>query len=312
VLLRPVRLFDDPFRGAPNKIALCETFNIDGSPTNTNFRHFAQKIFEQDKEGKYQPNFGVEQEYALMEILGTALKWPLHWPVGGFPAPQGKYYCSAGSKFNRGREIMNQHYKACLAAGVKIYGTNAETMPGQWEFQIGTCSDGLETGDHLWIARYLLLRVSENFGVHITFDPKPISGDWAGSGCHTNFSTLQTREDQDLKSIMEHMEKLKISHERSIQLYGENNNSRLTGKNETQRIDFFDFGLGNRGSSIRIPTATTKKGRGYYEDRRPAANMDPYVVCSSLFVFTCLDHKVIVDLENHYRKFLEHIKTLHL
>lgn len=227
VLLRPVALFDDPFLGEPNKIALCETYHVNGQPTNSNFRHFAQKIFDKD-EGKEDPWFGIEQEYALMLPLGTTLEWPFGWPLGGYPKPQGQYYCSAGIQNNYGRDVMSSHYKACLNAGIKIYGTNAEVMPGQWEFQIGTCR-AIEIGDHLWMARYLLLRVAEYYGLGINFDPKPISGDWNGSGCHTNFSTNSTRKDSNLKIINEHMKRLEETHERLIKLYGENNHTRLTG-----------------------------------------------------------------------------------
>ena len=53
------------------------------------------------------------------------------WPTNGFPAPQGSYYCSVGANLAIGRAIMEGHYRACLYAGVKIAGTNAEVMPGQ-------------------------------------------------------------------------------------------------------------------------------------------------------------------------------------
>jgi glutamine synthetase len=303
ILIRPVAMFDDPFRGKPNKIVLCETFRTDGTPTNTNFRYFARQIFDMDKENKFDPMFGVEQEYALMESIGTGLSWPYGWPKGGFPQPQGKYYCSVGSKCNKGREVMNFHYKMCLAAGVKVFGTNAETMPGQWEFQVGTCS-GLEAGDHLWMARYLLYRTGEVYQVDINFDPKPISGDWAGSGCHTNFSTKQTREDTELKQILLDMEILRKNHERMLSFYGENNERRLTGKNETQSITKFDYGIASRGASIRIPLGTKLAGKGYYEDRRPAANMDPYVVTSVLFSFICQGGKGVDEMEKHYQSFI--------
>jgi glutamine synthetase len=304
VLIRPVALFDDPFRGRPNKIVLCETFHTDGTPTNTNFRYFARKIFEQDKENKFEPMFGVEQEYAIMNSIGTGLSWPHGWPMGGYPQPQGKYYCSIGSRCNKGREIMNFHYKACLAAGVKIFGTNAETMPGQWEFQIGTTS-GIETGDHLWIARYLLYRVGEVFQVDINYAPKPISGNWAGSGCHTNFSTKLTREDTELNQILKDMEILSKNHSRMLEFYGEDNESRLTGTHETQSISKFDYGIASRGASVRIPLGTKLAGKGYYEDRRPAANMDPYVVTSCLFSFVCLEGQGVEELEKHYKSFIQ-------
>lgn len=227
IQLKPVALFNDPFRGAPNKIVLCETYTTDGKPTISNFRNYAAKIFEHDN-GKFDPWFGFEQEYTLMRKVGHCKEWPLGWPIAGYPRPQGPYYCSVGAENNQGREIMEAHYKCCLYAGVKIYGTNGEVMPGQWEFQIGTCK-GIETADHLWMARYLLLRVAETFDVIINFDPKPVKGDWNGSGCHVNFSTNDTRNDISLKNINEHIEKLKESHSKSISLYGENNHLRLTG-----------------------------------------------------------------------------------
>lgn len=227
ILLRPVALFNDPFRGVPNKICLCDTYHPDGTPTVTNFRFFANKIF--NKAGDEDPWFGIEQEYAILKPIGTGLSWPLGWPIGGYPKPQGSYYCSVGSRFSIGREIADAHYKVCLNAGVQIYGTNCEVMPGQWEFQIGNCK-GIDIGDHLWMARYLLQRVAETFGVEISIDPKPIKGDWNGSGCHTNYSTNGTRNDTEMKEIYAHLERMAEAHLEVIPLYGEDNHYRLTGK----------------------------------------------------------------------------------
>lgn len=163
-----------------------------------------------------------------MNCIGNDVSWPYGWPFGSYPKPQGQYYCSVGARNSYGREITNAHYKACLYAGVKIYGTNAEVMPGQWEFQIGTCH-GIEIGDHLWMGRYLLIRVAEMFGLDVSFDPKPISGDWNGSGGHLNYSDKLSRNDNKLESIKKQMKKLEDTHNRLIKLYGENNELRLTG-----------------------------------------------------------------------------------
>ena len=43
----------------------------------------------------------------------------------------GPYYCGVGANKVYGREVMEAHYRACLYAGVKISGTNAEVMPAQ-------------------------------------------------------------------------------------------------------------------------------------------------------------------------------------
>lgn len=230
VLLKPVALFDDPFNLKPNKICLCETYMADGSPTNTNFRHFARKIFDLDKDKKFDPWFGIEQEYALMKTFGNDLSWPYGWPVGSYPTPQGRYYCSSGNKDCYARDIAISHYKACLYAGVKVFGTNCESMPSQWEFQIGTCQ-GIEIGDHLWMARFILQRISEIKGVDVSFEPKPVPGDWAGSGGHVNYSDNLTRTDKDLHEINNQLKNLENYHHRfmKLNLLGEHNELRLTG-----------------------------------------------------------------------------------
>ena len=309
VLIVPVALFDDPFRGGNNKIVLCETMTANSKPTVTNFRQNAKQIFEKDQ-NQNEPWFGIEQEYCLIQSFGTGLKWPYGWPVGSYPKPQGPYYCSVGSQNCYGREIMEHHYKECLYAGVKIYGTNAEVMPGQWEFQIGNCT-GIEIGDHMWMARYLLSRVVEMYGLEVSFDPKQIKGDWNGSGCHTNYSTNGTRKDNGMDEILDHMSKLKISHSRLIKLYGKNNQQRLTGKHETSSITEFSYGVANRGASCRIPRTTERDSCGYYEDRRPAANIDPYVVSAALFSTTCLNDFGLEDLENHYQAYSTHKDKIH-
>ena len=310
VLIRPVAIFDDPFTLRPNKICLCETYYNDGTPTNTNFRHFASRIFNEKAIEQFDPWFGIEQEYALMKTLGNDCSWPYGWPIGSYPTPQGRYYCSVGNKNTYGRDIVYSHYKACLYAGVKIYGTNAEVMPGQWEFQIGTCN-GIEIGDHLWMARYLLQRVGEMYGVDITFEPKPVPGDWNGSGGHTNYSDNITRNDTNMEGIYKQMEKMKANHSRMVKLYGEGNEQRLTGYHETSSLSSFSHGVASRGCSVRIPRTTEKSGKGYWEDRRPAANLDPYVVSSALFSTTCLDSEGLNELEAHYLKFLDGKKQNH-
>ncbi|KAF6774651.1 hypothetical protein AHF37_05506 [Paragonimus kellicotti] len=175
--------------------------------------------------------------------------YPLQWPKNGFPMPQGPYYCSVGAGKALGRDVLEAHYRACLYAGVNICGTNGEVMPSQWEFQVGPCV-GVDAADHLWMARFLLHRVAEDFGVVITFDPKPMAGDWNGSGAHTNFSTRAMRDPATgLKTIEEAVEKLSARHMDHISVYdpkgGEDNKRRLTGMHETCSIHGFSSGKTN-------------------------------------------------------------------
>lgn len=288
VYLHPRAIFPDPFRGLPNKMVLCETCTWDKKPTNTNFRMTCNQVHETPDVKGSKPWYGIEQEYTLMDMDGQPLGWPKH----GFPGPQGPYYCAVGAGRIFGREIMEAHYKACIYAGVKIAGENAEVMPSQWEFQVGPCL-GIEMGDHLWMARYILERVAEDFDVRVTFDPKPIPGDWNGAGCHTNYSTQAMREDGGMEEILKAIKKMSTRHEHHIRKYdpsgGKDNARRLTGLHETASITKFSHGVASRTSSVRIPRQVDEDGKGYFEDRRPASNCDPYVVTETIARTTILN-----------------------
>lgn len=302
----PVCLFDDPFRGLPHKIVLCETYHHDGRPTLSNFRYHAKKLFSKDNVEKHEPWFGIEQEYFLLKYTGTQ-SWPYGWKTGCYPEPQGLYYCGNGSHLMYGREIAETHLKYCLIAGVKLYGLNAEVFPSQWEFQVGTC-EGIEVCDHLLMARFILIRVAELFEVSISFEPKFLK-DWNGSGAHTNFSTKGTRTDNDMKYILSHMKKLEENHNLFLTMYGIGNEKRLSGNYETAHYNKFDYGVMSRKSSIRIPQTTKDSGNGYYEDRRPASNCDPYIIPSLIFSATCLESDGISDISNQYELFRKSVQS---
>jgi len=270
-VLKPVFTCPDPIRGGRNILVMCEVYlasTMKPHPTNT--RDACAKV--QKKYAKNEMWFGIEQEYTMMRLDGTPYGFPAN---GGYPGPQGPYYCGTGAGRVVGREIVEEHTLACLDAGLAISGTNAEVMPGQWEFQIGPAS-ALDASDHLHMARWLLHRIAEDYDVVISLAAKPQKGDWNGAGAHTNFSTKAMRESYD--AVDKACQAIGKKIELHVKNYGSGIEERLTGKHETAPWNKFSYGVSNRGASIRIPWQVAKDGKGYAEDRRPNANMDPYLV----------------------------------
>jgi glutamine synthetase len=278
-VLKPVFSCPDPIRGGDNVLVLCEVFNTDGTAHETNTRALLRPIAERFE--AQEAIFGIEQEYTFFKG-----ERPLGFPVAGFPAAQGGYYCGVGADEVFGRDIVELHLDRCIEAGLAICGINAEVMPGQWEFQIGPV-DALTASDHLWIARWLLYRTAEDFEVSATLDAKPVKGDWNGAGAHTNFSTKAMREGYD--AIITACESLGADQEKVLEhvsQYGFGIQDRLTGLHETAPWDVYSYGVSDRGASVRIPWQVEVEKKGYIEDRRPNANVDPYVV-TRLLVNTC-------------------------
>ncbi len=270
-LLKPVAIYPDPAR-RDGYLVMTEVLNPDGTPHPSNAR---AQIDDEDDDLW----FGFEQEYFIMD---KATQLPLGFPVGGYPGPQGMYYCSVGGKNTHGRQFVEEHADLCIDAGLNFEGINQEVASGQWEFQL-FAKGAKKAGDEIWIARYLLQRLTEDYGWYIEYHPKPIKGDWNGSGMHANFSntTLRTAGSKDVyETICEAFRPVTAEH---IAVYGEFNDQRLTGKHETASIHDFSYGISDRGASIRIPIITVETGwKGWLEDRRPASNTDPYKVAGRI------------------------------
>jgi len=276
-VLRPVKIIPDPIRGGDDVLVLAEVLTVDLEPHPTNTRAACVEVAE--KYASHDPWFGIEQEYTFFKD-GR----PYGFPATGFPAPQGGYYCGVGADEIFGRHIVEDHTKYCMDAGLAISGTNAEVMIGQWEFQIGPLGP-VEVADQVWLARWLLYRTAEDYDISAHLDPKPVKGDWNGAGAHTNFSTKEMRESYD--AIIAACEALGKRHDLHIKNYGAEIEHRLTGLHETAPWTHFNYGVSDRGASVRIPWQVAKEGKGYIEDRRPNANMDPYVVTRLITETVC-------------------------
>jgi glutamine synthetase len=269
-VLKPVAVYPDATR-TNGVLVMSEVLNPDGTPHISNGR--ATII---DDAGAW---FGFEQEYFLYKD-GR----PLGFPVDGYPEPQGKYYTGVGFS-NVGdiaRDIVEEHLDLCLEAGINHEGINAEVAKGQWEFQIfGKGSK--KAADEVWVARYLLLRLCEGYGVDIEWHCKPLKGDWNGSGMHANFSTDYMREVGGKDYFEALMAAFEANANEHIAVYGPDNHLRLTGLHETQSIDKFNYGVANRGASVRVPHSFVNNGyKGYLEDRRPNSQGDPYQIASRI------------------------------
>jgi glutamine synthetase len=279
-VLKPGFICPDPIRKGPNVLVLCEVLLPDTfEPHTTNTR--AACVATAEKYKAHEMLFGIEQEYTFFKD-GR----PLGFPANGYPAPQGPYYCGVGADEVYGRAIVEAHTTACIDAGLMISGTNAEVMPGQWEFQIGP-NGPVDCADHIWMGRYLLYRVAEDFGVNASIVAKPMRGDWNGAGAHTNFSSKAMRAGWD--AIISACEALGAPGKPAehIKAYGVGTEDRLTGHHETAHWSEFKYGVSDRGASIRIPWQVGKDKKGYLEDRRPNANMDPYKVCGLITETVC-------------------------
>lgn len=273
-ILKPVSILQNPLLSVEQYnclLVLCETYDKNGTPLKGNYRSNANEIF--DSKLEEIPWFGLEQEYFLRDI-NVSNKTRV------ISEEQIYHYCGNNENHTE-RVIAEKHLEACLKAGINISGLNAEVSNRQWEFQIGPC-EGILAGDHLMVARYLLEKICEQYDMYPEYNPK-LYPDKNGSGCHINFSTESTREENGIEKIHEYIGKLEKDHKNTLTHYGKDNHLRLTGLHETSSMDKFTYGVGTRNTSIRIPNQVVKDGCGYFEDRRPAANIDPYDATSALF-----------------------------
>ena len=277
VIIRPIGLYNHYNNSDRYRIVLCDTWLPNGNPHSTNTRKIALDILE--KESQNKPLFGIEQEFFVLDSNGN--------PIGfNDKIPQGQFYCGVGHSNAIGKRFLDDVLERCIDSGVEVTGSNLEVCAGQMEIQV--CNYGISAGDDNLMLKYILERTGEVYGYNISYDAKPVLGDWNGSGCHVNFSTESIRNENGYEIIIGTMKKLEDKHEEHIKLYGDDNHLRLTGEFETSDINTFSYGVANRGASIRIPRETEKNGCGYFEDRRPSSSADMYLVTSKIYETCCL------------------------
>ena len=293
--LVPVFVCKDPFRGGTHdSIVLCEVFDFEDKADSNNLRETTRNLekFHKDKDAW----FGLEQEYTFFKgarPLGIE---------GSIMPTQGPYYCGVGTDEVTGRDIVEEHMSACVRAGLKLAGVNAEVMPGQWEYQIGPLGP-TDIGDQVWMSRYLLYRIAEKHGVTVSLHPKPMK-ELNGAGLHTNFSTKAMRGKGGLSECI--AVAISLGRDATDVIadepllagivydatkypaeYGKGYKARLTGEHETCSYKEFKYEVGDRSGSIRIPIQVAKDGRGYIEDRRPCANANPYGIVNYILSNAC-------------------------
>ena len=284
IILNPVKIVKDPFRRdiKDSYLVLCDTYNSDNTPNQFNTRYNANQIFE--KNSILEPMFGLEQEFFISTLSDCGSIVPVCFGLDIILKEQKDYYCGVGFNNSIGRELMENVLDNLIYSEIKITGMNAEVSPSQWEFQV--CSIGIDAADSLILLRYISNRTMEDNECCMDLTAKP-NQDINGSGCHVNFSTKEMRESNGYEKIKESINNLSNNHTLHIKHYGSGNESRLTGLHETSSIDKFTYGVGSRDTSIRIPNNTFFNKKGYFEDRRPSSELDPYIVTALLFSTSC-------------------------
>lgn len=257
---------------------LCETFTDAKKATATNKRQACIEII--NRVCDHEVNIGFGQEFYL---LGPADR-PFGWPCGALPLVQGKNYGGIGTHRVVGREIIECIERSCLYAGINVYGTSPERTLGQWKFLTGP-SLSIQAADELWVARYIMQRIAEDYGLSITFRTCPVL--YRGlSALHTSFSTKKSRENGGYQVLMDYIKKLANKHAQDVKIL-DMDGVRLSGDDQTCQREHFRHGVGDRTACIKITPAVVDKKKGYFQDRRPCACSDPYVVITTL-IKSCL------------------------
>jgi glutamine synthetase len=285
-VLEPVHAIRHPFPlrplSIPTWLVMCELRIGSGRIHPTDTRAMTRHSFENSAVIRDQRAlFSAEQEFFFFD---KATKAPHGWTIKS-TLPRDEYYCGVNRSLKVEREIINELYEKCLACDIPICEASQEVSPAQWKYRIGPAPAPL-IGDLLYFAKFILFRLCERHDLYPAFNPKPIKGDWNGSGCHFTISTRHTRHsvkdpaDSSRFScgsarIREITDKMSDNHEDFMRSTGSKNIERLTGTHNTSNFRTFSIGINTKSASVAIDSS----GRGL-EDRRPGANVDYYTILS--------------------------------
>ena len=287
VLLIPVCVIRDPFfvSNPADIVVLCECNSpLTGGPTETNTRRGAKTIF--DKGRNVHPAFGLSQEYVLCDAK-TLQPWKWNEFFEKSPLSRSDAsYCGIGTGAVIGREIALKHYRACVYAGLTMSELCTTGLPSQWRFEMGP-TEGLRASDELLLARFFLDSLCEQNALKPLYHPKP-KRKCRGSACTVKYSNDQTRKEDGLTEILLIVHSLSESHAEHMPHFGKDNEKRLDGTDASSFHEFV-YGTGDKKASVNIPSIVFFEKKGYFEDRRPGANCDPYAV-------TALIHEAAVKM----------------
>lgn len=190
---------------------------------------------------------------------------------------QGSFYCSVGAIGNGFIECyVKEAFDFAVEIGINVTGYNLEVAPAQGEIQVD--SDAINAAHDLMMLRFILWEILAKYNLYPVYHPKPYGSHWNGSGLHTNVSTYTTMGPNGINVMHEMLKRIENEHTKWMPYLGKGNETRLTGIHETSSFDKFTIGIASRAASVRIPTTTIQNGYGYFEDRRPAANANPYTI----------------------------------